>query len=146
MGLTVRAIVFIAVVTAFGALLEAAGAAPGFETDVRPVLERHCEQCRVSTTGPRALTFLNGDFAVEAAGELARRVVREVGDDPSSQVTRAFELLYGRGPGPQETRATLDFLRGREGGGEFHSKAAKAAGLEGLTSVLLNSNEFFYLH
>ena len=105
-----------------------------------------CEQRRVSTTGPQALTFLNGDFAVEAAGELARRVVREAGDNPSGQVTRAFELVYGRPPGPEETRAALDFLRGRQGEQEQGSKAGRTAAVAGLMPVLLNSNEFFYLY
>ncbi len=121
-------------------------AVPELEMLDAPDNAESCEQRRVSTTGPQALTFLNGDFAVEAANELARRVVREAGDDPSRQVRRAFELVYGRPPGPEETRAVLDFLRGRPGEQEQGSTAEKTAAIEGLMPVLLNSNEFFYLY
>ena len=101
-----------------------------------------CEQRRVSTTGPQALTFLNGEFAVKSARGLARRVVRESGADDAAQVTRAFELVYGRPPRAEEKREALDFLSAQRDEPEMDSRPA----IEALTPVLLNSNEFFYLY
>ncbi len=46
-----------------------------------------CERRIVSTTGPQALTFLNGSFIHEQAQHLAARLAREAGDAPARRCT-----------------------------------------------------------
>ena len=66
-----------------------------------------CECRMVSTTGPQALTFLNGAFIYEQARHFAARLVAEAGEGPEAQVDRAFELALGRPARPEESRAAL---------------------------------------
>ncbi|MDE2924976.1 MAG: PSD1 and planctomycete cytochrome C domain-containing protein [Acidobacteriota bacterium] len=111
-----------------------------------------CEQRRVSTTGPQALTFLNGDFAHEQARRLAQRVMRTAGDERDNQVRGAFRMGLARGPSPEELEAALDFLRVQEAQirddltGTETTPAIKARALQSFCLTLLNTNEFFYLN
>ena len=87
-------------------------AVPELELLDSPDTTSSCEQRRVSTTGPQALTFLNGDFAHEQARRLARRVMSATGDERDNQVRGAFRMGLSRGPRPDELKAALDFLPG----------------------------------
>ncbi len=89
---------------------------------------------RAATTTPlQALTMLNHDFTLDVARALAKRLRREAGaDHHGEQVRRAFALLYGRLPADEEQDAAVAFLK------KFDWPA--------LARVLLNSNEFIYLH
>jgi hypothetical protein len=49
-----------------------------------------------STTPLQALNMLNGDFLLDQANRLAKRIEREAGSDPGLQVGRAIELAFGR--------------------------------------------------
>ena len=111
-----------------------------------------CEQRRVSTTGPQALTFLNGEFTHRQAADLAARLAKEAGKDPPAQVRLAFTLALGRPPTNAEVSEALDFLTnqaeqiraddtaaGREG------TNTKKKALDAFCLILLNTNEFFYL-
>ncbi len=111
----------------------------------------------VSTTGPQALTFLNGAFIYEQSRHFAARLISEVGEDAREQVTRmAFVASRGRGSTSlqpfQEPSATafLDkqhhqidsdasISKADAGPGESRSKA-----LEAFCLVILNLNEFVY--
>jgi hypothetical protein len=116
-----------------------------------------CERRIVSTTGPQALTFLNGRFIREQAGRFAARLVADAGPSAGAQVRRAFELTLGRPPVASESRALLEFLAGQE------QEIKRELALEQLTSssrprdphhralesmclVILNMNEFVYLN
>lgn len=81
-----------------------------------------------STTPLQALSLLNSSFAVQQAGFLAERVLREAGDDATKQCERAFLLTFGRKPGADETKGALSLMR------EF--------GLPSLCRALYNANEF----
>ena len=128
-------------------------AVPELEALDAPDTSSSCEQRRVSTTGPQALIFLNGDFIHEQAGYFAARLVREAGDNPKQRVRRAFELVLGRPPRSDELKVALEFLRSHEHQIRVDLRAAeKEAGdsdreaLEGFLLTLLNTNEFFYLN
>jgi len=122
-------------------------AVPELETLDAPDTTSSCEQRDVSTTGPQALIFLNGDFTLGRARQFASRLRREAGDEPSRQVTLAFELALGRRAEAAELRAGLDFLAVQ--GKQIESDGAPAdAANEALRSfclVVLNSDEVFYL-
>ena len=85
----------------------------------------------VSTVAPQALTLLNSPLAVEAARAFAKRVEDEAGNEPSSQIQRAFELALQRPPDEFELEACKLLLSERS--------------LAELCRALLNLNEFVYV-
>jgi hypothetical protein len=112
-----------------------------------------CERRAVSTTGPQALTFLNGDLTHQQAHHFAARLEREAGREPEAQVVRAFELALCRPPEPGELRSTLEFLTQQEKQieADLQKLGQTASDLQhrALTAfclVLLNTNEFVYLN
>jgi hypothetical protein len=111
-----------------------------------------CERRAVSTTGPQALTFLNGDFIHVQAGHFAERLQREAGQDQAAQVRRAFELALSRPPQPAELQTAKEFLAKQEKqiradleNSKQSSSDARQRALEAFCLVLLNTNEFVYL-
>jgi hypothetical protein len=117
-----------------------------------PNTAESCEQRPVSTTGPQALTFLNGDFANQQAHHFAERLRREVGDVARAQIERAFVLALCRPPRPEEMQAALEFLAKQQRQIEMDASKNKkpeiGAAQEALAAfclVLLNTNEFVYL-
>ena len=87
---------------------------------------------RASTTTPmQALTLYNHQFTLDMAEALAARAKGDAGADPADQVTRAYQLVYGRAPAAAE-RASAERL-------------AAAHGLRAVARALLNSNEFLYV-
>ena len=84
-----------------------------------------------STTAIQALNLFNSPFVNDQATAFANRITKETGDDTSQQITRAFQLAFGRQPNPFEAKAAI--------------ASAKAHGLATLCRVLLNSNEFLFI-
>ena len=128
-------------------------AVPELEVLDAPDTSSSCEQRMVSTTGPQALTFLNGDLANEQARYLAARVRTEAGAQASRQVDYAFRTVLSRPPSAKEGKEVRAFLKaqGRRikadaGADEPADGEAARRALEAFCLVLLNSNEFFYLN
>jgi hypothetical protein len=126
---------------------------PELEVLDAPDTTSSCERRSVSTTGPQALTFLNGDFARKQARELQKRVSEEAGADTDQQISTGFQLVLGRSPKPTEMTAAREFLEKQQrqieidaGPGHVSEPEARTGALQALCSVLLNSNEFFYLN
>jgi len=106
-----------------------------------------CSQRSVSTTGPQALTFLNGAFINSAAAAFADRLVRESGPEASDQVILAFRLALCRDPSPDELESSEHFLRSQAAlppGDDKKISNSKMRALSALCLVLLNTNEFAY--
>jgi hypothetical protein len=110
-----------------------------------------CERRVVSTTGPQALTFLNGEFINSQARHFAARLLREAGGEHSAQVQRAFELALCRPPSAKELTMAAAFLSRQQR--QVEEDAARAGqgkvdgqrrALEAFCLVLLNTNEFVY--
>jgi hypothetical protein len=113
-----------------------------------------CERRIVSTTGPQALTFLNGAFIQQQASHFAIRVRALAGPKPADQVAKAFSLALGRPPAPGESLAAIEFLAAQERQIKADADIEKAkldaaqAGqraLEAFCLVVLNMNEFVYI-
>jgi hypothetical protein len=128
-------------------------APPEIELLDAPDSTSSCEQRTVSTIGPQALTFLNGDFVHQEAQHLAMHITREVGADPLRQIERGFDLVFCRKPRPDELDRAKAFLAQQKGliDREYTAKKStaidsKLKALESLCVVLLNANEFFYLN
>jgi uncharacterized protein DUF1553 len=119
-----------------------------------PMMEVNCPERPNSIVPLQALALLHGPFAEQSAGALAERVLREAADD-NGRVALAWQLAYSRDPKPAEQKAMQDFLAAmvREKLGDGAATAAsgprheadKAAWTQAAL-VLLNSNEFLYIH
>src|SRR5262249_52453807 len=127
-------------------------AVPELELLDAPDTTCSCEQRPVSTTAPQALTFLNGAFTHEQARHFAARLRRDAGDDPNSQLERAFPRALFPPPRPEEMRLTLDFLTAQQRQIEADARRAnreavdaRHGALEAFCLVLLNTNEFVYV-
>lgn len=86
---------------------------------------------RESTTPIQALNLFNSRFTLDQAQAFAARVKKEVGDDPTQQITRAYQLALSRAPTDQELHEIEPTIR--------------AHGLAALCRALFNSNEFLFL-
>ncbi len=89
-------------------------AVPELELLDAPDTTGSCERRTTSTTGPQALTFLNGKFAHDRARRFAARLAAEAGDSPGDQVDRAFALALSRPPRADERQTALEFLKAQE--------------------------------
>jgi mono/diheme cytochrome c family protein len=96
--------------------------------DATPFSES-CERRSSTTTPLQALGMMNGTLVQEEAEHLAARIRKEVGEERSFQIQKAFEIVLGRSPAPGELRKFSTF----------------DGPLASLCLVLLNSNEFLYL-
>jgi hypothetical protein len=84
-----------------------------------------------STTPLQALNLMNSPFMLQQVDFFADRVRKEAGENPETQVDRAFELSIGRDPSGDERRACADLVRKQ--------------GLRILCRTLFNTNEFVYV-
>ncbi len=125
---------------------------PELEVLDAPDTTSSCEQRRVSTTGPQALIFLNGDFMQEQARHFADRIQRGSGQGLAKQVSRAFQVALAREPDPAELSAAQDFLARQqrqiesEESSSEQTESAQLRALQSFCLTLLNTNEFFYMN
>jgi len=85
----------------------------------------------ITTTPLQALALMNNAFVLHVVDLFAARLAREAGDDPARQVSRAYELAYGREASPDEQALAEQILREH--------------GAVVLARALINSNEFLYV-
>jgi hypothetical protein len=96
----------------------------------------------------QSLAMLNDDFVIEQAGAFAARVMREA-PDRVTQIERAFQLALARKPGSDEVTWAGELLDKQA---ERFRKSPMTAGeaaeksLGHLCQMLLNTNEFLYIH
>jgi hypothetical protein len=86
----------------------------------------------ITTTALQSLALLNNDFMLRQAEHFAERITREAGPSRPAQMSRAFQLAFGRAPLAAETRAADKLL---SHGGD----------LTQLCRMLFNANEFVYI-
>ena len=96
------------------------------------------EKRTASTVAPQALMFLNHPWVQEQAKHLAGRLAREVPQDETARIERAYRLLFGRGPVDAEVAVAKQIVAAGD-------PAVPGSGWIDLAHVLLCSNEFIYL-
>ena len=121
---------------------------PLFDVFDLPNLNVSCERRTVTTVPTQALTLLNNKFVLEQARYFAERVLRQAGREPAAQVKTAYRIALGREPGPVELDRNVGFLRRQS---SYHSERkgdshAEREALTDLCHVVLNLNEFVYIH
>ncbi len=113
---------------------------PLFETFDMPDRTSSCGRRTLTTVAPQALTMINGQQAIEMAGALADRLLKDAKGDAAAgnrlanSVETAYQLAFGRSPSKQEAERSLKFL----GTGERQS-------LVEFCLALINTSEFAYV-
>jgi len=95
------------------------------------------EQRVTSTVAPQALLLLNHPWLHEQTRHLAERLIREVPDDDSARIERAYQLLFGRKPSDEERTIAHAILAEAD-------PTQPNSGWVDLAHVLLCSNEMIY--
>ena len=93
----------------------------------------------------QALAMLHGPFAETSAAALSERFFRAESND-EARITYAYRLLFSREPRAKERAAIHEFLKAviKETPGD--ANAALRAAWTQAALVLLNSNEFVFVH
>jgi len=86
---------------------------------------------RASTTPIQALNLFNSRFTLTQADAFASRVKKEMGDDSTKQITRAYQLALSREPTRDELAEAQPIVRQH--------------GIAPLCRALFNSNEFLFI-
>jgi hypothetical protein len=135
---------------------------PMLEIFDMPDTHESCGRRNTTITAPQALELLNNDLVLDWARSFAGRVLNDNGLTPEEQVERAWKLAYSRMPTEAERKASLEWLnRHMPILEERLAKSEKvplpdnlpqgiapvrAAAMVDLCHMLLNSNEFVYVH
>ena len=110
-----------------------------------PDMHESCGGRVTTTTAPQALTLLNDSHVLEAARNVAARLIAEEDSlDPVGLVERAFETTLGRSPTDDEAAAAIEFLNQQEGRSS-DVESPRVAAVTDLCHALLNANEFLYV-
>ena len=127
---------------------------PMFDVHDQPDQNVTTERRSVSTVPTQALTLLNSEFMLLQSRYLADRVLREAGREVGAQVKMLYRITLSRQPGESELAADLEFLNKERvldaakvsGSGASAEENAHLGALTRLAHVMLNSNEFVYIH
>jgi hypothetical protein len=66
---------------------------------------------RTITAGPlQGLYWLNSEFVAEQAEALDKRITKEVGEDATKRIDRAYHLLYARAPDSTEMKLGVEYV------------------------------------
>ena len=90
-----------------------------------------------TTTPGQALLLMNGDWMLQRARQFAEQLRSTHGNVSTAMVQEAYQRCYARNPNPEETQMALSFLK---------DPNAEGDSLVDMCQMLLNSNEFLYLH
>jgi Protein of unknown function (DUF1553) len=109
-----------------------------------PAIVSTCGKRSPSTVPLQSLALLNSEFARMRAKSLARRLIREAGDNADARLTLAFSLVSGRTPLKDE-RAACDKFFSAQRTIYAKEKDAEERTWADLCQMLLASNAFLYI-
>lgn len=93
-----------------------------------------------TTTPGQALLMMNGDWSLKRAKAFAKKLQDIHGNDLSALIESAYAQCYGRNATPFEIQSAMAFLNNAP------KNLKPEELLPDLCQMLLNSNEFLYLH
>ncbi len=70
-----------------------------------------CGQRDVTTVPTQSLALLNNHFVHDQSSAMARRILKEIGNDPAKGAERAWQLALGRNPTADETTAAVAHIK-----------------------------------
>lgn len=124
-----------------------------FETFDFPQMNPNCVGRRESTVALQALHLFNNGLVEQLAGDFARRVASEAGEDRDRQIERAYFIALSRPPRDEELAQAREFLAkltdqwtaelGRTAPDQAPQAPQRA--LATYCHALLNSAEFLYV-
>ena len=123
------------------------------ETFDQPQMIPHCLDRPDSTVASQALHLLNNGMVRELSSSFASRVIAEVGDDPTRQIERAYQLAFSRIPDSDEMRFSTQTLadltdawnESRANESDDPATTSEFEALSNYCHILLNSAEFLYI-
>ena len=118
-----------------------------------PLMEVNCPERTVSTVPLQALAMMHGPMSDRAAGGLTERIWSAATTDPD-RIRFAFRSLFTREPSTTETdrivrtlsELSREHLASKPNPTDTDKEAALKAAWRQVALVLLNSNEFVYVH
>ncbi|HKS37101.1 MAG TPA: DUF1549 and DUF1553 domain-containing protein, partial [Verrucomicrobiae bacterium] len=116
---------------------------PFFEAFDAPDNNVTCPERGRSVTAPQALTLLNSEEVLTAAGAAATRVMQEA-SSADERIRRAFQLALGRAPTASEREKSRLFLREHRGGNPPPTEPAQTE-FTALCRALFNLNAFVFV-
>lgn len=116
---------------------------PMFEAFDAPAASRTCAIRPVTHSVNQALVLWNSRFVEVAARNFAKRIVREAGSEPQSQIDFAFQTALGRLPDDWERARYATFLE--EDPQRSPMNTEELTPLTQMCLVLFNLNEFAFL-
>jgi hypothetical protein len=96
-----------------------------------------------TTTATQALALLNSSWADEFASAAAKALSSQTDGNVDEAIGLAYEVAWGRPPTEREAALAWDYLADGDGS---RADRASLAELADICHVLINSNEFIYLH
>ena len=119
----------------------------------------NCDRRSQSTVATQSLMLMNNSSVVRISEHFAKRVAREVGEDPAAQVVRAWQLAYGSDPSDARRNELTQWLNQQRmvlaqpnpdqptapNGGALDAAKASEQALSLLCQALLSSNAFLYI-
>ncbi len=116
---------------------------PFFEVFDAPDNNVTCPERGRSVTAPQALTLLNSEEVLTAAGAAATRVMQEAGST-DERIRRAFQLTLGRAPTASEREKSRLFLREHRDGNAPRTEPSQTE-FTALCRALFNLNAFVFV-
>jgi Protein of unknown function (DUF1553)/Protein of unknown function (DUF1549) len=116
---------------------------PFFEVFDAPDNNVTCPERGRSVTAPQALTLLNSEEVLSAAGAAATRVMQEA-SSTDERIRRAFQLTLGRAPTASERDKSRLFLREHRGGNQPPTQPVQTE-FTALCRALFNLNAFLFV-
>lgn len=123
------------------------------ETFDFPQMNPNCIERRDSTVAPQALHLLNNAMIEQLAGEFARRIQREAGNDLSKQIDAVYLTALSRSPTPEEKKAARkvmskladEWMDQLTASGKPDRAAAEFKALATYCHAIMNSAAFLYV-
>jgi hypothetical protein len=74
-------------------------------------MDQSCVVRGVTSVTPQVFALFNSHFSHEQSAAMAKRIIKDAGDDPGRQIERAFQLAFQRPPSSSDKEMGLAFLR-----------------------------------
>jgi len=115
-----------------------------------PIIDANCTRRVPSSTPLQALTFMNDEFVVDSATELARRAVKSAGEGapPAKKIEFLYWIALFRRPTAAEIHTCEEHLKKQQDVytlSNLSPKEAEGRAFDSLSQALISSNEFLYI-
>jgi Protein of unknown function (DUF1553)/Protein of unknown function (DUF1549)/Planctomycete cytochrome C len=119
---------------------------PLFQAFDRPDLMVGCARRQNTTVAPQALAILNDRFVRSCAGDVAKRLIDECGDDDRNVVEELFQYAFSRSPLEYESEVSVAFIQSQTKAREqLDESSARWEAITDYCQSVIGLNEFLYV-